>query len=84
MAGLRFTWNPSLPVGQRVVDVWVQRSDGGWAILDHQQYYSLTTLDFVAQGGDSYEILAETALDADSTQMTASTVPLLPLSPRPV
>ncbi|ELR14073.1 protein kinase domain containing protein [Acanthamoeba castellanii str. Neff] len=73
VAGLKFTWNPTLPVGQRVVDVWVEGGDGKWGILDHQQYYSITTLDFIAKGGDSYEELAASAVSPTSSQLTAAT-----------
>jgi hypothetical protein len=74
VAGLNFTWNPALPVGQRVVDVWVEVDEGEWAILDHQRFYSITTLDFLANGGDSYEDLAAKAIKPTSALITAATV----------
>jgi 5'-nucleotidase len=52
VSGLRFAYDPSRPVGDRVVDVKV-----GGKPLDAEATYRLATLSFLASGKDGYEML---------------------------
>lgn len=52
IAGMSFTYNPTKPAGQRVVEVKV-----GGQPLDPKKTYKLATNDFLAIGGDGYESL---------------------------
>ena len=52
ISGMSFTYNPSKPAGERVIEVKV-----GDAPLDPQKTYKLATIDFLAAGGDGYEML---------------------------
>ena len=52
VSGIRFTFDASRPAGSRVVDVNVNGVP-----LDDQRKYTLATPDFLAEGGDGYEIL---------------------------
>lgn len=54
VAGLKFSYDPKKPAGQRVVDVTVQ----GQA-LDLNRTYRVATNDFTAAGGDGYTSFAE-------------------------
>ena len=63
VAGLRYTWNANRPVGQRLVSVEVQNPDGTYTPLDLKATYKIATNDFVRQGGDGYEILAQNAIN---------------------
>lgn len=52
VSGIRFTFNAGRPAGARVVDVKVNGVP-----LDDKKTYTLATADFLAEGGDGYEIL---------------------------
>jgi len=52
VSGLKFTFDPSKPVGSRVVDVWV-----GNTPLVETAVYRVATNDFLAAGGDGYTVL---------------------------
>ncbi|MFP2907776.1 bifunctional metallophosphatase/5'-nucleotidase [Pyxidicoccus sp. 3LFB2] len=52
VSGMRFSYDPSRPVGDRVVDVKV-----GGKPLDAEATYRLATLSFLANGKDGYEML---------------------------
>lgn len=52
VSGIRFAFDASRPAGSRVVDVNVNGVP-----LDDQRKYTLATPDFLAEGGDGYEIL---------------------------
>ncbi len=52
VSGIRFTFDAGRPAGSRVVDVKVNGVP-----LDDQKKYTLATPDFLAEGGDGYEIL---------------------------
>jgi 5'-nucleotidase len=52
VSGLRFTFDPARPAGDRVVDVKV-----GGKPLDLDATYRLATLSFLASGKDGYEVL---------------------------
>lgn len=54
IAGFRFTYDVSQPVGARVVSVSL---DDGTAIDPDETTYTLATNDFVYAGGDSYDML---------------------------
>ncbi len=55
VAGLRFVWDPNQPAGSRIVSVDVL-SDGAWKPLDRKAIYRLATSNFLAGGGDGYEM----------------------------
>ena len=63
VSGLRYTWNPTLPVGSRVVSVEVLNADGEYVPLDTSEIYSVATNDFIRSGGDDFVMLAENAID---------------------
>jgi len=54
VSGLSFTFDPTKPVGSRVVNVWV-----GSVPLDETAVYRLATNDFLAAGGDGYTVLTQ-------------------------
>lgn len=51
ISGFKFTFDPSKPIGSRIVEV--TKTDGT-AIAKDNKEYTLTTLDFVIYGGDGY------------------------------
>ncbi len=55
VAGLRFVWDPAQPVGSRIVAVEVFL-EGTWRPLDRRARYRLATSNFLAGGGDGYEM----------------------------
>jgi 5'-nucleotidase / UDP-sugar diphosphatase len=57
VAGLRFTFDPAKPAGQRVRNVGIGSVSYGFAALDPNATYRLVTNDFMAGGGDGYEVL---------------------------
>lgn len=63
VAGLRYTWDPSKPVGQRIVKVEVRNPDGTWSALDPNAVYKVAANDFMRRGGDDYKVLAEKAMN---------------------
>jgi len=52
VSGLAFTWDPAAPVGARVQQVLV-----GDEPLDMDAVYTVATNDFMAAGGDGYDVL---------------------------
>ena len=63
VAGLRYTWTPNKPVGQRILKVEVRNADGTYSPLDPNAVYSVAANDFMRRGGDDYKVLAEKAID---------------------
>jgi 5'-nucleotidase/UDP-sugar diphosphatase len=55
VAGLRFVWDPAQQPGSRIVSVEVF-VDGSWKPLDRNATYRVVTNNFLAQGGDGYEM----------------------------
>ena len=49
VSGMTFSYNPSLPVGHRIINVTV-----GGKPLDLQANYTLATIDYMSGGGDGY------------------------------
>ncbi|MCU0230375.1 MAG: bifunctional metallophosphatase/5'-nucleotidase [Acidobacteria bacterium] len=53
-SGLTYTWNASLPAGQRIVEV-LQNGQP----IDLQRIYTVTVNSFLAAGGDNFTVLTE-------------------------
>ncbi len=63
VAGLRYTWDPQQPVGQRILRVEVRNPDGSYTPLDPQAVYKVAANDYIRHGGDGFSVLAEKAID---------------------
>jgi 2',3'-cyclic-nucleotide 2'-phosphodiesterase (5'-nucleotidase family) len=77
VSGLRFSFDPTRPVGQRVRDAWLE--DTGEMIVENgrarhpERTYTMTVNNFMASGGDDYAPFAE-AIDATDTGLIDSDV----------
>ncbi|MEQ9639429.1 MAG: 5'-nucleotidase C-terminal domain-containing protein [Alphaproteobacteria bacterium] len=71
VSGLTVTWNPKAAPGARVVAVSV-----GNAPLDDARVYTLATNDYIARGGDGYDVFkdAKVLIDADGGRLMAAQV----------
>lgn len=68
VGGLRFTFNPNMTVGSRVVDAWVEVSAGVWQLLDTESLYAVSSFEwFVIIGGDDYGMVRDNAIDIVQT-----------------
>lgn len=58
VAGLRFSWDPTNPAGQRIVraEVWTA---AGFHPLQEEETYIVVTNNFLAGGGDGYDVFRE-------------------------
>lgn len=63
VSGMRFSWNPARPVGSRVEGIDILNDDGSYTPIDVNAIYSVTTNDFIRNGGDEFSMLAENAID---------------------
>jgi 5'-nucleotidase / UDP-sugar diphosphatase len=63
VAGLRFSWDGSKPVGERVVSAEVRSADGSFSPIDPDAVYQIVTNDFNRRGGDEYTVFAENAIN---------------------
>ncbi len=55
ISGLNYTWDNNLPVGSRIIEVFI----GNGIPLDIASSYSITVNSFIAAGGDNYRVLLE-------------------------
>jgi len=55
VAGLRYTWDPAKPAGQRIVSVEVL-TDEGFRPIGAKTTYAVVTNNFLAGGGDGYDM----------------------------
>ncbi len=63
VSGVRFSWDGSKPVGERVSAVEVQNADGTFSPIDPEATYKLASNNFNRTGGDGYSMFAEDAID---------------------
>ncbi len=64
VAGMRYSFDPSKPVGSRIVKVEVKLPDGAFAPIDPAATYNVVTNDFVRKGGDGYAMFKDKARNA--------------------
>ncbi|MQL50951.1 hypothetical protein GFC01_01420 [Desulfofundulus thermobenzoicus] len=58
VAGMKFTWDPQKPAGQRIVKVEVKTANG-YQPIDRSAKYLVATNNFMATGGDGYTVFKE-------------------------
>jgi 2',3'-cyclic-nucleotide 2'-phosphodiesterase (5'-nucleotidase family) len=59
VSGLKFTYDSTKPVGEKVQSVLVKGADGSYTALDLTKNYFVATNIFTAKGGDGYTMLAK-------------------------
>lgn len=61
VAGLKFTWDSSVPPNEgRIIDVLVMKDDG-WTPIDPEARYGVVSNNYVRGGGDGYDMFADNA-----------------------
>lgn len=63
VSGLRYTIDPTLEPGSRIVSVEVMNEAGEYEPIDPEEVYSVASLNFVRTGGDGFTVLEENAID---------------------
>lgn len=61
--GLVYTFNPSFPVGQRLISAQIKDANGTLSDINPNAVYSVCTNSFVAQGGDGYTMIPPNAFN---------------------
>ncbi len=59
VAGMKFTYDSTKPVGSKVQTIEVKGQDGSYTALDLTKNYSVATNIFTAKGGDGYTVFAK-------------------------
>ncbi len=63
VSGMRYSWNPTSPVGSRIESVEILAEDGTYIAIESETIYSIATNDFIRQGGDDFSVLDSNAID---------------------
>ncbi|MCU0465753.1 MAG: 5'-nucleotidase C-terminal domain-containing protein [Anaerolineae bacterium] len=63
VSGIRFSFDPTQPVGSRIVSVEIDNGDGTFSPIEPDVVYTMVTNNFMRTGGDGYSILNEQAID---------------------
>lgn len=64
VSGLRFSFDPNLEAGSRVVSVEVMNEAGEYAPIDPAATYTVASNDFMRGGGDGYTVFTTNAINA--------------------
>ncbi|WP_419955366.1 5'-nucleotidase C-terminal domain-containing protein [Neobacillus niacini] len=59
VAGLKFTYDSTKPVGEKVQSIQVKAEDGSYTALDLTKNYAVATNIFTAKGGDGYAVFGK-------------------------
>ena len=63
VSGLKFTFDPNMEAGSRIVDVMVGHA-GAWAPIDPTKIYGVVSNNYMRSGGDGYKIFATDGMNA--------------------
>ena len=75
VGGMRYVFNPDLPVGGRIVSAEVENPDGSFSPIDPNTVYQVTTNNFMRTGGDGYSVFRDNAINPyDSWAVMADSV----------
>ncbi|MCQ5363633.1 5'-nucleotidase C-terminal domain-containing protein [Anoxybacillus salavatliensis] len=69
VSGIRFTFDATKPAGSRVTSVEVNGQP-----LDETKTYTVATNDFIAKGGDGYDMFAASNIEFDSGELLSTVV----------
>ncbi|AST06131.1 UDP-sugar hydrolase [Anoxybacillus flavithermus] len=69
VSGIRFTFDATKPAGSRVTSVEVNGQP-----LDETKTYTVATNDFIAKGGDGYDMFAASNIEFDSGELLSTIV----------
>jgi 5'-nucleotidase/UDP-sugar diphosphatase len=64
VSGLRYAWDGSKPVGERIISVEVLNPDGTYSPIDPNAMYTVAANDFLRNGGDEYTMFRDRAVNA--------------------
>ena len=59
VSGLKFTYDSTKPVGQKVQTIDVKGKDGNYTALDDTKHYNVATNVFTARGGDGFKMFGK-------------------------
>lgn len=65
VSGLRYSYDPTLEVGTRIVSVDVEQADGTYAPLEDAASYRIATVNFLRTGGDGYTMFTNASESDD-------------------
>ncbi|WP_185806779.1 5'-nucleotidase C-terminal domain-containing protein [Bacillus salinus] len=68
VAGMKFTFDPTLPAGERVLEVLV-KTDEGFEPINVEQSYTLATNAYIADGGDDYQVFKKAKDEGRITEL---------------
>lgn len=63
VAGMRYAFDPDLPVGSRILSAEIKNSDGSFSPIDPDEIYIVASNDFMRRGGDGYTLFQTNAID---------------------
>ncbi len=63
VSGLRYSFDPTLEAGSRIVSVEVWTEAGEYVAIDPEAIYTVASNDFMRQGGDGYVTFQENAIN---------------------
>ncbi len=74
VAGLRFEWNLTETVGDRILSIQIKNSDGNYKLLQDDSIYRVITNNFLLSGGDGYEVFKSGKNQVDTGFLLADVV----------
>ncbi|MCK6579064.1 MAG: 5'-nucleotidase C-terminal domain-containing protein [Anaerolineae bacterium] len=63
VSGIRFSFDPTLEAGSRIVSVEVMGEGGEYAPIDPAAMYTVASNDFMRRGGDGYSVFTDNAVN---------------------
>lgn len=67
VGGMRYSFDPTLPTGHRILSADIQNPDGSFSPIDPAAIYTVVTNDFMRRGGDGYTVFRDHAIDPYDT-----------------
>jgi len=67
VGGMRYSFDPTRPVGDRILSADVKNPDGTFSPIDPAAIYIVTTNNFMRNGGDGYTVFRDNAIDPYDT-----------------
>ncbi len=74
VAGIRFAWDATKPVGSRIVSIEIEVAPGTYRPIHMDKTYRLVTNNYIMAGGDGYSVLTEGTNAYDTGLLMADVV----------
>lgn len=81
VSGMKYSWNPELPLGERITGIEILDSEGRSSRINFDQVYTASTAEFLFTGGDNFDFSNATDAISGGQDLQGAVIQILQAKP---